>query len=269
VIYAYGDDGSDEKQQRVSAVSIIAGDEESWNELEDQWTARCGKIPFHATDCESDQGNYKNNSHEENKTLYRDLAGILAASMVGGIGIGIDVIAQKKIFPNALPLAYHRAFVECLERVANVGENYGHVVKVTYDISKENEYNAAQLYAWMREGDERLCCWLHPELSFLSWRDSARVQTADLLAFEAWKAVDHSVGPIKRKRKSWELLRGTDRFETYGYSEQWFIDLKNHLDSGELEKRVGFNESDYKQWLAKQHRHDNLSNLFAFLRSRN
>jgi len=268
VIYAYGDDGSDEKRERVTAVSIIAGDEQGWIELENEWTNRCGSIPFHATDCESDMGDYEGIPHEQNKALYRDLAGILAASTVGGIGIGIDTVAQAKIFPSALPLAYHRAFVECLERVANVGEDYQHVCKVTYDISRENEYNAGQLYAWMREGDERLCRWLHPELSFGSWRDSARIQTADLLAFEAWKAVDHSVGSVKRTRKSWELLRATDRFETFGYSEDWFKDLQKHLESGELEKKVGFNESDYLHWLANHKRQHSISNLFAFLRSR-
>jgi hypothetical protein len=26
-----------------------------------------------------------------------------------------------------------------------------------------------------------------------------------MLAYEAWKALDHIVGPIKRKRRSWEV----------------------------------------------------------------
>jgi len=78
----------------------------------------------------------------------------------------------------------------------------------------------------------------------VSWRKSPRVQTADLLAFETWKALDHTVGPVKRTRKSWELLRTTQRFETYSYSEDWFRDLRTRLSSGELEKIVGFNEAE-------------------------
>lgn len=39
VIYAYGDDGSDEKRERVTAVSVIAGYEEWWREVEAQWIA--------------------------------------------------------------------------------------------------------------------------------------------------------------------------------------------------------------------------------------
>ncbi len=265
MIYVYGDDGADANKERVIAVAVIAGTEEWWQDIEDQWVVRCGGIPFHATDCESNREDYEKILHEETKAMYRDLTGILAASMVGGIGIAIDLTAQKNIIPGALPLAYYRAFLECIERAAIVGENYGQIVKVTFDISTENEHNAGLLYTWARNGDPRFRRWLAPEISFVHWRDSARVQTADLLAFEAWKALDHTVGPVKRTRKSWELLRATQRFETYSYSEQWFRDLKAHLDSGGLEKIVGFNEADYKGWLKSTGRQHGISNLFHFL----
>ena len=241
MIYAYGDDGSDEKQKRVTAVSIIAGFEEWWEELEGDWIVRCGGIPFHATDCESNppRGDYEGKvSFEEAKSMYRDLTSILASSKLGGIGVGIDLTAQQKIFPGSLPIAYHRAFIECIERVANAAERLGEVCEITYDIAAQNKSNAVKLYEWMREGDEKLRRWLHPTVSFASWRESARLQAADLLAFEAWKALDHTVGPIKRKRRSWELLRATDQFETYGYSEEWFKDLKAHMESGDVEKSV-------------------------------
>lgn len=265
VIYVYGDDGADPKKERVIAVAVIGGTEEWWQNVEDQWAVRCGGIPFHATDCESNRKDYENIPIKETKAMYRDLAGILAASNVGGIGVAIDLTAQKKILPGALPLAYYRAFLECIGLAANVGENYKEIVKVTFDISSENEYNAGLLYSWARNGDPRFRQWLAPEISFVHWRDSARVQTADLFAFEAWKALDHTVGPVKRNRGSWEVLRATGRFETYSYSEQWFRDLKARLDSGELEKIIGFNESDYKTWLKNTGRQHSTSNLFHFL----
>ena len=266
MIYAYGDDGADEKKKRVVAVSIMAGYEEWWRELEDQWTVRCGGIPFHATDCESDQKSYKNIPHQENKATYRDLTGILAASRIGGLGIAIDLVAEKEVFPNAPPIAYHKAFIECLDRLTNVAENLSEVCEVTYDIGEENEYHAASLYAWLRERDERFCRFLHPKISFVPWRESARLQAADLLAFEAWKALDHTVGSVKRTRKSWEVLRATDRFETLAYSREWFEDLKTNLP--ELEKTVGFNEADYLQWLERSGIKHNMSNLISFVRSR-
>ena len=99
MIYAYGDDGSDEKRERVTAVAVIAGYEHWWQNVEDQWIVRCGGIPFHATDCESNQGDYAGIAHEENKAMYRDLTGILAASSLGGIGIAIDLVAARKYMP--------------------------------------------------------------------------------------------------------------------------------------------------------------------------
>jgi hypothetical protein len=120
----------------------------------------------------------------------------------------------------------------------------------------------------MRGTDATLSKWLHPKISFVSWKESPRVQTADLLAFEAWKALDHTVGQIKRKRGSWEALRATGRFETLSYSDDWFRDLKRHMDSGELEKLVGFNESDYIGWLKTGCHKHSTSNLIHFLGTR-
>jgi hypothetical protein len=269
VIYAYGDDGSGANHERVIAVSIIFGYEQWWQELEDQWVVRCGGIPFHATDCESNppRGDYRGRlSHDEAKALYRDLTGILASSRLGGVGVGMDLVAKRRVFPNAPPIDYYRAFLECLQHAAGLAERVGEICEITYDVSKENEANAALLYGQLRESEERFRRWLHPKLSFESCRDSARLQAADLLAFEAWKALDHTVGPIQRKRQSWKLLRATGQFETFSYSEEWFRDLKEHLDSGELEKIVGFNEDDYKAWLAKTGRQHNTTNLFEFTR---
>src|SRR5579862_1164381 len=78
VIYAYGDDGGDEKRERVIAVSLIAGYEEWWQEIEQRWLERCDGIPFHATDCESNHGDYEHISHDDAKAMYRDLTRLLA-----------------------------------------------------------------------------------------------------------------------------------------------------------------------------------------------
>jgi len=265
VVYVYGDDGSDERKERVTAVAVIAGFEDWWNRVEGDWIVRCGGIPFHAVDCESDRGDYENIPHEQNKAMYQDLIGIIAASPLGGIGIAIDLQAQKRIFPGSLPLAYYRAFLETLQRAAQLAENLGEIAELTFDISTENEYNAGLLYSYMRNGDEQLFRWLYPKISFVSWRESARVQVADLLAFESWKSLDHTVGPVKRTRKSWNLLRATQRFTSLSYGDQWFMGLKADISSGNLAKKVGFSEADYKKWLLESKRQHNLSNLFTFL----
>ena len=196
VIYAYGDNGSDEKREQVTAVSVIAGYQEWWREVEAQWIVRCGDIPFHATDLECNplRGDYEGKiTHEEGKSMYRDLTGILAASPLEGIGIGFDLAAQNGVFPH-IPrsFAYFRVFVQCLTHIALLGQKFEDVCDVTYDISRENEANAAQLYAALRECEDKFCRWLDPKVSFASWRDSARLQAVDLLAYDCQMTVPPS-----------------------------------------------------------------------------
>jgi hypothetical protein len=64
VMYVYRDDGSDARKERVTAVSVIAGYEDWWQDLEEKWLARCGGGPFHAKDCESDWGDFAPQSPE-------------------------------------------------------------------------------------------------------------------------------------------------------------------------------------------------------------
>jgi len=264
VIYVYGDDGSDAKHERAVAVSALAGSEEQWQELEARWIPRCRGIPFHAKDCESDEADYRDIPHENNKAMYRDLVSILANSGIGGIAIAIDISAQFQVFPDSAALSYYRAFVEVLQRTAAMAERVGHIAKLTFDISSENEFNAGYLYNVMREGDAKFRDWLYPEISFVSAKYSARVQAGDLLAYEGWKSLDHTVGPVKRARKSWEVLRASG-FETFSYSKEWFADLRKHIESGELAQKVKFTPEDYANWLRKSGRQHNITNMFTFM----
>lgn len=271
MVYVYGDDGGDEKKERVRAIGVVAGLEGWWNEIESQWADRCEGIPFHAKDCESDFNDYAGRAHTANKEMYRDLTTLLAGSKLGGIGVAIDLVAFKKIFPHSLHLkasekvAYHRAFLEVMSRGAILGENLGEIAKLTFDISSDDMYNAALQYDTMRKAEPELLKWLHPEISFVSAKLSARVQMADLLTYEAWKALDHTVGPVKRQRQSWRTLRATERFETLSYGESWFLDLKNDIESGNLERKAGFNQNDYRKWLEDKGLLHNMSNILRFI----
>lgn len=265
VINVYGDDGADEKKERVISISALGASESEWRDVEQKWIERCNGVPFHAVDCESDQGDYRGRPHKENKLLYRDLTTILAESFVGGVAIAVDLTAQREMFPYSLEMAYYRAFIEVLSGCARLGQIEGDIVELTFDISSENEFNAALLYGVMRDGDEDFVKWLHPRLSFVPWRDSARVQMADLLAYEGWKALDHAVGPINRTRRSWQALVDTERFKTICMGKNWFDGLKRHIESGQLERKVGFNQGDYVEWLNQKRRQHNLSNFFHFI----
>ena len=62
MLSVFGDESSDEKKQRVFAVAGVIGSEEMWNAIEPRWVSRTGGIPFHANNCDSDQGDYRKHS---------------------------------------------------------------------------------------------------------------------------------------------------------------------------------------------------------------
>jgi hypothetical protein len=71
VIFVYGDDGADEKNKRVCAVAGVVRTILGWKALEREWLVRTGGIPFHADECKSDLGAYKEFTQQENKELYK------------------------------------------------------------------------------------------------------------------------------------------------------------------------------------------------------
>ena len=258
----YGDDSADQKKERVCAVGVVAGTEVMWEALEPKWIACNDGIPFHARDCESDRGDYAHFAHERNKALYREVTTMLAESGLGGLGIAIDLAAQRKIFPGSLDLSYYKAFMEVLDRTKMFAVRDQQRAKFTFDVSTQNEYNADFLYASVRENDPEASALFDAEISFVSARDNPRVQTGDLMAFEAMKALDNTIGPTKRKRRSWEALRATERFDVFAYGEEWFADLKRQL--GNLEDQLGCSRQDYVKWLKEKKRQHSTSSLFHF-----
>src|SRR5438270_628999 len=80
----FGDESADAHKQRVFAVSGLIGTDIQWDQLKAQWSERIGNVIFHATDCESDKGDFKDRPHQENLKLYEDLTKILVASEIRG-----------------------------------------------------------------------------------------------------------------------------------------------------------------------------------------
>jgi len=263
MLSVFGDDSSDETKERVFAVGGVIGTEELWRNLEAGWLIRTEGIPFHAKDCDSDFGDYKDAPHKQNKALYRDLTIMLAKSGLGGWAFIIDLLAQRRLFPGSPDIAYYRCFVEVLRAMRNCAVNNRDTVRFTFDMRRESEYNAGLLYAMFRESPEYNQV-MFPEVSFACSREQPRLQAADLFAHEAMKTYDNRFGPVRRPvRKSWLALKKTDRFHLEAIGEDWFVDLKNRM--ADLEKSTGQSKADYLAWL-KQHRLQHCtSNLFRYI----
>jgi hypothetical protein len=70
VLLTYGDDSSDRTRSRVFAASTVYANKDEWHRFALAWKERNGDRPFHATDCETDQGDFRETNHEDNKRLY-------------------------------------------------------------------------------------------------------------------------------------------------------------------------------------------------------
>ncbi len=269
MLLAYGDESMDETNKRVCAMVGVVGTTEEWSALERKWLERTCGIPFHANDCESDYGSYREtltNSHKDNQTLYKDLTVMLAESGLYGYGSTVDLVAQCRVFPSPpfFHQTYYRCFVDVLEAMKNYAARREEIAELTFDSRMETEHNAALIYASLRELNPNWRERLASKVSFESSASNPRIQVADLFAREAMKALDNLVGPVKRDiRKSWKALQDTGRFTVFSFSEDWFNDLHNDLPN--LQKRHGFDIGEYPNWLKEQGRQHNMTSYIEFI----
>jgi hypothetical protein len=145
----------------------------------------------------------------------------------------------------------------------NCAANNKEAVKFTFDMRRESDYNTSELYRVVSEVED----WhnfLFSKISFECSRDNARLQVGDLLAREAMKALDNQVGPVKRDpRKSWMALYNTGRFHVDAIGDGWFDSLKDQMSM--LENDTRMSRAGYLEWLKKNKRQHNTTNLFLYM----
>lgn len=264
MLSVFGDESSDETKQRVFSVAGVVGSEEMWEAIEVAWVARTAGVPFHANHCESDWGDYRGIPHAENQLLYRDLTTLLANSGLAGWGFAIDLIAQKKIFPDAPDIAYYKGLSEVIAAMIIFAANSNQPIRFTFDTREETEYNSAFLYKIYRDQPE-VKVDLFKKITFACSREEPRVQVADLWARETMKALDNLIGPVKRgPRKSWLALKETNRLAIRAIGEDWYKSLEGQM--AELQKNCGMEPVRYQQWLNANRLHDCVTNMFRFLK---
>jgi len=132
VLSVFGDDSSDEQGERIFAIAGIIGTQELWDLIEPKWLSRTGGIPFHATDCEADQGDYKDIAHDKNRELYKDLTQLLAHSGLFGFGVVIDLVAYNTFVPHEYE---DSPYMFCFCRVIS------HFAKKVFEFDKTQELN--------------------------------------------------------------------------------------------------------------------------------
>lgn len=265
MLSVFGDESVDGTQQKVFAVAGLLGDENQWSSIRTAWTERTGGKVFHASDCESSYGQYKNTSHEENLRLYKDLTKILAGSKLIGFGVAIDLAGCYQYFPDILE---EQPYLTCfLRTVKYLSEQAPMCVPVSnvefiFDSHRDYEHTAGLIYQYLRiHKDWNPYESIADKVSFAS-RENVGVQVADLWAREVmkyleWELYRYSAFP----RRSWSSLYETHRFGADFLMEGFYRGLRAKMP--ELEKEAGINRDPYRQWLGK--RQDNQSNRIEYL----
>lgn len=268
MLSVYADDSSDEKCERIYAIAGVMGTQEEWDALKVEWVQRTDGIIFHATDCESGRGDYKNIPSEQRHRLIKDLIQILAQSNMMGIGYAIDIEGYKTAMSDALEDApYFQCFVGVVLEFVKLARIIipQQKVKFIFDTNPKTKFNSAFLYdnyLASRSGYDEYTAYMEDEIGFATSR-SVGIQVADLFTRETMKHFDNQFGPINRRtRLSMEELLKTKRFECTYYHKDYFKDFKRKLEL--LEQKTGISQEGYKRWQLKHKCLDNAESRIRY-----
>jgi hypothetical protein len=265
MLSVFGDESIDATQQKVFAVAGLLGDESQWSNLRAIWVERTGGKVFHASDCESDHGEFKNTPHEENLRLYKDLSKILANSKLIGFGVAIDLAGCYRYFPDILE---EQPYLTCFLRTVKYLSEKAALcipaskIEFTFDSHRDYEHTAGLIYQYLRiHRDWEPYDSIADKVSFAS-KDNVGIQAGDLWAREVMKYLEWELYRYAQyPRRSWTALYETHRFGADFIMEGFYKGLREKMPT--LEKQAGISRDSYQKWLRK--RQDNQSNRIEYL----
>jgi hypothetical protein len=266
---AYGDESHDETETRTFALAGLFGQESDWDDVSESWFERTNGKDFHAAKCEAWYRGMRDEEHEENLRLYRDLTTILCESRIIGHAIAVSLESFNHYFPNALRGSpYLLCFSHIVFRCGELGKLSipSGKVKFTFDRNFDHEYNATRLYDHLAKLPEwRDRAYIDREIGFASRQRNAQIQAADLVARETMKRLDGYIsGARPARRSSMVALEGSRKFEFRYLHDSEFAHLAKYSD--ELGKQLkGSKESEYRAWLAKYRLQDNHDNRMSYM----
>jgi hypothetical protein len=261
MLSVFGDESHDPKKVKVFTVAGLLGDERTWNSFRERWNGRLSGLIFHAADCESGFGDFRDMPEPERHHLYRDLTMIVADSGLIGYGNSIDLAGCRATIPSVIEEFPDMPYYDCfLKTVAKLSDFAAHFVprdkvEFTFDQHRETQYNAGLLYDWITT----YRAVVGEKVSFGS-RKEPGIQAADLWARELMKRCDsHLFNDRVRPRPHWNTLIRTKRFRFHFTSASEFSQIL-----ADVPTLLGFDHSSYERWRAAGKLVDNLSNRFRY-----
>jgi hypothetical protein len=263
----YGDESHDSREERVFVVAGLLGDAPQWADLRASWRDRtCGRR-FHAADCESGYGDYRDASPEERARLHIDLTRILVDSGLIGWGLGIDLAGCRRAFPDiSKSHIYCSGLLRTLDFLLEKAHSHEppEPIEIVFDQNRETEYNSELLFQYAgEEGDWKGQGPLPERIKFAN-RSEIGIQAADLWAREIMKFFDGNLfSESYEPRVQWTALTSSRRFGGDLQFATYFDDMKRKMP--ELESLTGMSGRKYREWLQKKRRHDNQSNRIRYM----
>jgi hypothetical protein len=267
MLVAYGDDSSDAAKARVFAAATVVGRQAEWDEFGERWKAVNGDRPFHATDCDCDEGEFRRTDHRSNKELYARNVRLLASSPFIGSGIAISIADFEELFPGTVSeWPYYLCFASAVSRAAHIGRFSipPEEVKVIFDRNFDREYNTGRLYDFMvKEERWTVSAYLGSEIAFADHRTTIGIQAADLIARETMKFLENRLAPNPRwTRQSLIELNKVRRFRFEFFGRGRLEALRKATDEITSHPAV---DRVYRKWMAHKGLGDSLPTRLKFV----
>lgn len=264
----YGDESSDQKKQRVFAVSGVFGSEEEWEPAIRKWLFRNRGLEFHAVEC-------------SDIDLYSDLTDILAESQLGGVSVSIDLRSHKKYLSDTIwGIEYYKCFIDVVSSVATMvkrfnddpGENVDAKIEFTFDSRKESDGSAAIVYEMFRNLPEWKDTRIFDTAVKFEGGPEPRLEIADLLVREAMKELDRKIlSPDSTSGVFFQKLHraaidGQRKFIWIEHDEEYLREWRRVIDQPMSQQM----KTQYADWLSNTGRiqngipHDNIANRSQF-----
>lgn len=218
MINAYFDVSSDAKRQSYYALGALLAPTNSdplnrvsgWDQLALLWMDATHDLtqPFRSTDCETQNGQFKNWEKSRCDALMSKLVGLLVKANVMAFAVVVPVQEFRQEFPDSGEYdPYFLAVQYALAAIANYGHKASQSVDAIFEDSAATSSGVKNIFNSM----QRLSGWPGSSMLYrVSFGDKRMLalQAADLLAREAYKHFQNLEVPTRPTRKPLKRLLG-------------------------------------------------------------
>lgn len=220
VLWAYFDESSDGRAERVFGIAGYFGDESAWHSLEEKWRSVTSNTPFHMTDCLAGEGKYKNWSRFEREHLISRLISVINEVEIYGFHAGVLLQDFHQIFPgDNQEAAFWLCFQECFGQAAKWADGLGADVAVVLD-KNPFESRARRLFDHVRNLADRPGWEAMKRLASLEFPSKGErlmaLEAADIISHTSYRLMNDLI--LKGESQLWWLEQLNSKRRLYGCS---------------------------------------------------